>query len=195
MKPTIAVATILALASTGKAKQHQVTPTETVIVCMDKPPAVPMVQLTVSEIFARVGIAIAWRGAKCPEDGIRVSVQTATPGNLRPGALAYSMPYERVHICVFYDRIHLFGAAEEAGILAYVIVHEITHILQGVATHSAEGVMKAEFTEDDRRRMARREPLEFTPLDLKLIRDGIAGRTRALAGAGPNTKAALSVAR
>jgi hypothetical protein len=49
-----------------------------------------------------------------------------------------------------------------------VLVHEITHILQGVDRHSESGIMKAQWTIDDYRAMASK-PLSFTPLDVKLI--------------------------
>ena len=196
MKPTMVIAVIAASANLGNAKQRQVTPTAVVIVCMDRDPMIaPIVQPTVTEIFARIGITVGWSRTKCPVDGIRVSLQTRTPVDFHPGTLGYAMPYERIHIRIFYDRIHLFGQQTEQIVLAYVIAHEITHILQGVATHSDAGLMKAAFTEGDIRRMVSREPLLFTQQDLTLIHDGIAGRGRALLSASQNKKPASSTTR
>lgn len=195
MKPSMVVAMILVLTSTGQAEHRRVTPTETIIVCMHSYPPIPNVKPAVAEVFARAGVAIVWKDSKCPKDGIGVSFQNPTPRSLKPGVLAYALPYERVDIRVFYDRIHLFGTDAESNALIYVIVHEITHILQGVATHSDEGVMKAEFTENDRIRMKRGEPLAFSPQDLTLIHNGIAARARALAAVKPHTGLAASITR
>ena len=38
-------------------------------------------------------------------DAIVVTLLTSTPKTFHPGALAYALPYEGVHIQVFYDRI------------------------------------------------------------------------------------------
>jgi hypothetical protein len=56
----------------------------------------------------------------------------------------------RARIVVFYDRIAKGSAREGAGPrLAQVLVHEITHILEGVKRHSGSGVMKARWAEWD----------------------------------------------
>ncbi len=57
--------------------------------------------------------------------------------------------------------------------LGHVLTHEITHVLQGVARHSQEGVMKAQWTPKDRTEM-RKRPQPFTPYDAKLIQDAMA---------------------
>jgi hypothetical protein len=67
-------------------------------------------------------------------------------------------------------------------LLAHVLVHEITHILQGVTRHSAEGVMKAQWTQEDLSSMLRKS-LEFTSLDVDLIHDGMAVRDKAMVAA------------
>jgi hypothetical protein len=60
-------------------------------------------------------------------------------------------------------------------LLAHVLVHEVTHILQGVPRHSDIGVMKAYWNIDDYREMAK-TPLPFTELDTRLILDGLTSR-------------------
>ena len=42
-------------------------------------------------------------------------------------------------------------------LLAHVLVHEITHVLEGVDRHTGQGVMKARWTEDDLALMAQTE--------------------------------------
>jgi hypothetical protein len=62
----------------------------------------------------------------------------------------------------------------------HVLVHEITHCLQGVNRHSETGVMKARWTEDDNADMCVKS-LPFEHVDVTLIRLGIearAARTR-----------------
>ena len=57
-----------------------------------------------------------------------------------------------------------------------MIVHEITHILQGIDRHSASGIMKAVWTSSDYTQMKRGQ-LRFTELDVVMIHDGFVART------------------
>jgi hypothetical protein len=87
-----------------------------------------------SEMFAGIGVRIDWRSGQpaassATAGAIAIELVTETPGTFLPGALAYAQPYEGVHIQVFYDRIKYKPAPAE--LLAHVLVHEITHILQG----------------------------------------------------------------
>jgi hypothetical protein len=66
-------------------------------------------------------------------------------------------------------------------LLAHVLVHEITHILQRVSRHSASGVMKARYNETDHFEMKRKD-LSFTKEDIDLIHLGLALRQARLAG-------------
>src|SRR5580698_9505171 len=56
--------------------------------------------------------------------------------------LAYALPYEGTHIVIFYDRAQAAMPDPEgvAQLLAHVLAHEVTHVLEGVSRHSAEGV-------------------------------------------------------
>jgi len=65
--------------------------------------------------------------------------------------------------------------APEATILGYVLVHEITHVLQGVARHSKTGIMRAHWTENDLKQMGSRE-LRFTAEDVQVIRQRLSRR-------------------
>ena len=71
------------------------------------------------------------------------------------------------------------GVAEEAAavLLAHVLAHEITHVLQGTVRHSEEGLMKARWTAEDRMSM-RVKPLPFTAYDIQLIQSGMANCAR-----------------
>jgi len=134
-----------------------------------------------SRMFARIGVALHWRevGHNCPGEAIVVSLTTRTPEGLQPHALAYALPYECTHIRVFLDRIHqvsLHGPNLERYLLAHVLVHEITHILQGTNVHSDRGIMKARWDQKDYDQMMRGAGLAFTPADVYLIRSGLEAR-------------------
>jgi hypothetical protein len=102
-----------------------------------------------------------------------------TPAQLKPGALAYALPYEGVHINVFYDRVQAATEPElTPNVLAHVLVHEITHILQGTCRHSDTGIMKARWSHTDYMEMGQR-PLSFSDTDVQLIRTGVAERANA----------------
>ena len=64
-------------------------------------------------------------------------------------------------------------------LLSYVLVHEITHILQGIDGHSWVGIMKARWDDDDLFEM-NRERLQFTPQDVSLIYRGLECRAAGL---------------
>jgi hypothetical protein len=132
-----------------------------------------------SRMFARIGIALHWRevGHNCPGEAIVVSLTTRTPEGLQPHALAYTLPYEGTHIRVFLDRIRhqalLNSPNFERHLLAHVLVHEITHLLEGTNGHSDRGVMKARWEHADFGQMMTSAGLPFTPEDVSLIRRGL----------------------
>ena len=127
-----------------------------------------------SKMFAPAGVTIEWRSWNgCPADGIRISLSQHSRLSDHPHAYAYALPFEGTHIVLFWDRIE--AAAEPRAIrylTAHVLVHELTHILQGTIRHSETGVMKAVFTQADIGEMEFR-PLPFAPEDLELIQSGL----------------------
>lgn len=150
-------------------------------------------QARAAKAFAEVGVRIHWRtgrpsGAQSePEPTIMVSLAGRTPANYLPGALALAKVYEGVHILVFWDRIERHAHfAPTVMVLAHVLVHEITHILEGIDRHSESGVMKAQWTVEDYHAMASK-PLPFAPMDVELIQGGLAPRTGAVAMAAANS--------
>ena len=144
-------------------------------------------------MFAEAGVRLEWRtghpsGAQPErEPAIVVSLAENTPASYQPKALAFAQVYEGVHITVFWDRVErLSRFAPPNFVLAHVLVHEITHILQGIDRHSESGVMKAHWTVEDYRAMAAK-PLPFTPQDVQLIELGLAPRTEVGAMASANS--------
>ena len=148
-------------------------------------PVLCRAQALANEIFAGVGVKIDWRRGQPSrsqsriEKPIVVEMITDTPSELKPGALAFARPYEGVHINVFYDRVRAATEPElTPNVLAHVLVHEITHILQGTCRHSDTGVMKARWTHTDYMEMGQK-PLSFTEEDVQLIKSGLAARANA----------------
>jgi hypothetical protein len=87
-----------------------------------------------ARMFAGIGVKIAWHEMSgCPAQAIRISLSEHTPASVLPGAMAYAMPYDGAYIVLFYDRIAMSGRVLLPRLMAHVMVHEITHILQGVA--------------------------------------------------------------
>ena len=113
-------------------------------------------QRQATHMFAEIGVKLVWKeGNPSSHDAGAIAIELGnnTPVALAPGALAFALPYEGIHVRVFCDQIDpdpaMRGSTTEA-VLAHVMVHEITHILQGIARHSAEGIMKAQWTNSDR---------------------------------------------
>ena len=74
---------------------------------------------------------------------------------------------------VLYDRLK--SGTERSlvpRLLSYVMAHEITHILQGVARHSSTGIMKANWDRTDYFNMGANH-LGFTKEDIHLIYLGL----------------------
>jgi hypothetical protein len=158
-----------------------------VTVCMGfGPDARPLIlaEKLASRIFANIGVDTEWpeqlhRGTSCPANAtVAITLSYDTSPADHPRAWAYALPYERKHIVVFWDRVQHKVPPERAPVLlAYVLVHEITHILQGVNRHSDSGVMKAVWNEDDIFRMWSGKPLSLTKLDVELIHLGLGTRS------------------
>jgi hypothetical protein len=134
----------------------------------------------IKEIFATAGVHVEWDngGSKVSKIAfdrrIIVDITDVTPWNYFEGALGYSRPYEGVHVTVFYDRVYQTApdAARRPLLLAHVLVHEITHALQGVEHHSESGIMKAHWGPADYYGMAVK-PLPFTPEDILMLKMGM----------------------
>jgi len=193
-----AMTTLAVLAGVAaQAGEPDQTAERRVTVCMDTAIAfgvAPQAQIIASRMFSGIGVTIDWR-RRCPADGILISLSDHTPANRLPGALAYALPFEGRHIVVFYDRVQRVGQARTRGLLAHVLVHEITHILQGVDRHSAQGVMKAQWDDNDYSAMAWK-PLPFSPIDVELINRGLATRVaRTSARLAQNMETAASTAQ
>lgn len=154
-------------------------------------------RLKAAAMFRQIGVNVRLRDgipAHQPSDTcgapIVVQIENAN-GYLGPvEALAYAKPYKQTGTCirVFLDRVlaldpgrlsrnPLFGNA----LLAHVMAHEVTHVLEQIDRHSTHGVMKARWSWDDYQRMEL-HLLPFAPEDADLIRSGLAKRAPHAAG-------------
>lgn len=138
---------------------------------------------TVTWMYARIGVRLAWRDGEAPgsdDCGSPATVQVAfgagAPPDASADALAYAFPFGSGSggITVLYTRIAAAGGSSSRAqaILAHVLAHEIGHILQRTNYHAHTGVMKAHWNGQDYDSMGRK-PLEFTSLDADLIAQGL----------------------
>ena len=103
-------------------------------------------------MFREIGVNVHIRmgkPARGPNDScgypIVIQLEDGTGYQGHEQALAYATPYKESGACihVFIDRllVHLNGRlAFSSGLLAHVMVHEITHVLEPTLRHSGEGV-------------------------------------------------------
>jgi hypothetical protein len=136
-----------------------------------------------SEMFAGVGVQIDWRPGQradselLRERAIAVCLTLDTSSELRTTVGAFATPSEGLHITVLYQ--HLAWSLAKPGLapalLAHVLVHEITHLLEGIARHSESGIMKANWTSSDYYDM-QTKTLPFASEDVELIHLGLAQR-------------------
>jgi hypothetical protein len=169
---------VAAAAATAFAGEIEPTRERRVTVCMD-PSADGMeiraAQGLASKLFMSIQVRVDWRELRsCPVDGngLQVSLSYSTPPNQLPGSLAYALPYEGSHIVVFYDRVRKSDPNVVTHLLAYVLIHEVTHILEGVARHSKRGIMKAHWDREDRFEIGLGR-LAFAAEDIDLIYRGL----------------------
>jgi hypothetical protein len=174
-KKIMALAVLAAATCVAAEAQRKVT------VCMAETAPVSVVELAqahakASEMFAAIGVKLDWRCPKSQAQGtIVISLARGVPANRKPGELAYAYPYEGTHIVIFYDCVRTIMPNQVPILLAHVLVHEVTHILQGIPRHSESGVMKAQWDSSDFSQMTWK-PLPFTNEDIDLIQRGLDAR-------------------
>jgi hypothetical protein len=193
MKFTAAIAMGLALAVSAQAagKVRACVNSGTYISFSDLAQA----EAIASRMFATAGVALEWRsvGSAACRDSDQASTVVLdfhihTAPSEHPGALAFALPYQGSRIVVLFDRIarSAGGPRQVVTILAHVMAHEITHLLEGVARHSQTGVMKAHWDGHDLMQMGYK-PLPFDAEDIFLIQHAL----RVIAvGAAPSIPAA-----
>ena len=178
------LAILAAAACCAREAQRKVTVCVSDVTLAPEMAAMTQAQAAASEMFAAIGVKLDWRCPKSGQETIVISLNTGTPANRKPGELAHTSPYEGTHIVIFYDCVRKLRPNKFAIVLAHVMVHEVTHIVQGICRHSASGLMKARWDDYDFLQMAW-TPLPFTDVDIDLIQLGLDAREARLTSASP----------
>lgn len=159
------------------AGQSAATQKATVTVCIDQDPYILMgVRPLASAMFASIGVRIDWRERDSCPDGVgaiqvRLSRDSTSVRDSGADALAFAQPYKGT-IVVFLNRVQELNRYGGPAVLAHVLVHEITHVIEGISRHSATGIMKARWDAHDYLEM-RRKPLPFAQEDVTLVYNGL----------------------
>ena len=171
---------LMTMLAAGTSVWAAAMPDRSVTVCQESGPdnwSTAPARAEASKIFAQIGVRLEWRigTRECAtnEDAIAIHMSYDTPKTKLPHALAYASPYGERNIVVFYDRIKNEARdTRRQHLLAYVLVHEIAHVVQGVARHSHTGIMKAGWDADDFFEMSNGQ-LHFTDEDVSLLYLGL----------------------
>jgi hypothetical protein len=107
-----------------------------------------------SQIFDGIGVKLRWSCQDTARNTILIRLAAHAPRHFRKGTLAYALPFARegVRITAFYDRLepileeHLPFAGS---IFGHVLAHEIGHVLEGADGHTATGLMRARWSEQE----------------------------------------------
>ena len=134
-------------------------------------------------IFAPTGVHVAYfQNGACPlgTDSIRIEFREA-PASFRPGTLGYAYAFEGAHIVILLHRVEALALVSYPGpvedMLAYVIAHEIAHVLEATDVHSRSGIMKAVWGSHEYRAI-RLHKMTWQESDVEMIQSGMAHRTR-----------------
>jgi hypothetical protein len=179
----VPAAFILCLAIVAQAEKALPGNQPTIVICMDSGPGTGFpatrAESIASHMFSAIGVRLDWHhgshGCKLPADGpIHITMVAGERPEDFPGALAVAwLNHETRRIDVFYDRVLVIGEPPFVPtLLAHVLVHEITHVIEGLNRHSQDGVMKARWDEVDYHAMAY-EPLGFAQEDIALLKQRI----------------------
>ena len=177
MKTTRLVAMLAMAGASLFAGQSAAPQKATVNVCMETDPYILIgVRPLASAMFASIGVRIAWHELdSCPAEvgaiQVRLSRDSTRVRDSGAEALAFARPYAGT-VVVFLDRVEELNRNRGISVMAYVLVHEITHVLEGISRHSSTGIMKARLDYHDYLEM-RRKPLPFAQEDVNLIYDGL----------------------
>src|SRR5579871_2177307 len=121
-------------------------------------------KVLVSGIYDQIGVRLIWHCGELParRDTSRPAFAVRTAGHPLDSATSEALASARIvgsggaEIVVYQDRLErlLAGHQTIAGVgAAYVLAHELAHVMQGEARHSQAGILKAHWSEEDYREM------------------------------------------
>jgi hypothetical protein len=132
----------------------------------------------VIRIYAQIGVRVIWEEhmTDCPKDPLVIIIPRITGESVGPaGTLGLAVrganSSGRVAY-VFYDRVQPLAEKHrmsDASLLGVTIAHEIGHLLLPYGSHSATGLMRGEW-DNQQFLLARAKVLRFTPQQAELIR-------------------------
>jgi PadR family transcriptional regulator PadR len=136
----------------------------------------------VSAIFSPIGVNLTWhaRLTDCDQSArtaFKVRWARRAPHTSSAGALAAARPFGTSDTSITMYEVPLqrflqqYANAPEV-VLAYVVSHELAHVMQRLEYHSASGILKARWSYGECYRMLDRA-LTFTAADVELIRAGL----------------------
>jgi hypothetical protein len=188
MKPVLMIA--LAMGAAQAASKHKpaaefevhiYVKTETYV----HGPTMADARFYATHLLSDAGVRLEWHGGVPLEGDTRRNillrfVKTA-PANVLTSvsgkALACAQPYANngTVIMIFTDRmtgyLSRFESRREV-VLGHVLAHEICHVLEGIARHSEDGLMKGAWTYGDERVMLG-SFLKLAEVDRTLIREAL----------------------
>jgi hypothetical protein len=148
-----------------------------------------------SAIYKKIGVHLSWHSGELPAGQAAFAIRTVehAPESATSEALASArlVGSSGAEITVYEDRVRRLLAEHQglAGVAAaYVLAHELAHVMQGVARHSESGILKAQWSRDDYKEMMFCK-LAFADSDVELIHQGLA---RQLANRGSEPAAVAS---
>ena len=140
-----------------------------------------------ASIFNEIGVALHWAETRNKQlkqgcTAIQVQFDTRSAFGSNRDTLGYAFPYSdtgsQVHIAIMrvlrcrLDCRDRNTQMRQAAFLGHVMAHEIGHAVQGIASHSEDGLMKTYWTSQDVRTMLTRR-LSFTASDAELIHSAL----------------------
>jgi hypothetical protein len=173
MKPTWIVETVVAaaLAPLGQAGSK-------LTVWLESPRYLDSTVLahaedTATRIFAQIGVDLEWKLGTPPRGAAGETLQLVfdevAPLQLERTTMGYArLGGSGIAIHILYYRVLAFPEKLAPSLLGHVMAHEMTHVLEGVARHSDEGLMKAVWDSHDNDQM-KSGVLPFAPIDARLV--------------------------
>ena len=135
-----------------------------------------------SRVFAKIGTTVRFHNSRTNKKAgagleLDMYIGMGAPAGMNSAALALSHPFRQDgRIEVFYSRIQEYKPVEcRDVVIAYILAHEITHVLEGMQHHAPTGVMKEKWDRADLKKIQAAK-LEFDPSDVDFIRAGIEKR-------------------
>jgi hypothetical protein len=179
----------IAMAASVSAHSKECTVTVYVSSGPDRDLRLNRAETIAASMFREIGVEVDWLTGSPPSVAADDSCSPRIVLRIDPIAdrdripdiaLAYATPFAGSRACIHIlrDRVERGRDPEFATVvLAHVLVHEITHVLEQMDHHAPYGVMKARWNPADYWQM-RQNPLPFTAEDVELIHLGMTKRTQ-----------------